>query len=427
MKSGTVGRGNVAVARDLSRRDFLKGLAAMSLAAGGGLAFSGRALAHTGDPAGMDALEHHTYDKLKDFTDWLKREGVRGYIGEVGWAGDERAEFGDQAKWNALADKWFGWADAAGLWVTAHDANERQMWGGYEMSIYASSGYDRQRAICQPKAHARVLEAHPSTASYSRGLNIPSGQNIDRKVFHQGNLGAFNGVGGNSYWYPGVANDGPGGQNTFQYLYGRGVRVVRLGFRWERFMPQGPGTELNETELQRYRQSVDAAGAAGLGVIMDVHNYGGYRFDVNGRGVRYPINSPKLTIKHFADLWSKLSKVFKDDPAVVAYDLMNEPSNDGGIAQGTFASKAKAWEFATQLALDSIRANGDGTLVMVPTYGGAGKVQKKHKSKWISDRANNHMYTAHQYFDTFRGSGTGGGHYVYSYDNEVAYLQARGF
>jgi hypothetical protein len=47
-------------------------------------------------------------------------------------------------------------------------------------------------------------------------------------------------------------------------------------------------------------------------VIMDVHNYGGYYFEENGRGVRHPINSARLSIWHFADLWAKLSRTFKD-------------------------------------------------------------------------------------------------------------------
>jgi hypothetical protein len=70
------------------------------------------------------------------------------------WPGDEREEFGDAPQWNALAEKWYWWAD---------DANERQLWGGYEMSIYASSGKKRQWAISQRKAHVLILEYHSST------------------------------------------------------------------------------------------------------------------------------------------------------------------------------------------------------------------------------------------------------------------------
>ncbi len=65
--------------------------------------------------------------------------------------------------------------------------------------------------------------------------------------------------GATGYWYSGVHNDGPGGQNSFQYLRGQGVRVMRLGLRGERFMPGRPGTALDERELQRYRESLKAA------------------------------------------------------------------------------------------------------------------------------------------------------------------------
>lgn len=416
------------VARTVSRRGFLKGLTAVGIAAGGGLMVPGRALAHPAGSTSMDPVEHRAYDNLMDFTGWLKREGVKGYVGEVGWPSNRyREEFNDQEKWGALAEKWYRWADAAGLWVTAHDANERQLYGGYAMSIYTSVGRDGRRAISEPKFQARVVENHPSTAAYLRGLNMDTGDNIDPNVFHQGNLGAFNQTGGNNYWYAGVANDGPGGQNSFEYLRGRGIRVVRLGFRWERFMPGGPGTRLSAVEVGRYRASLNAAAAAGMRVIMDVHNYGGYYFEEGGRGVRRPLNGEKVTIRHFGGLWRRLSLAFKDHPAVAAYDLMNEPFNDGGIAQGSFGSEERAWERATQVAVDRIRANGDRKLIMVPTYCGVNGVQQTHPRKWISDPARNHMYTAHQYFDTYRGPGTGGGKYKNSYDNEVAHLRNRGY
>lgn len=424
MEREQIERENTASSRSaLSRRNFLKGLAAVGVAAGGGFLVSGRQ-AYANPAAGLDPVERLAYDRLKHFTDWLKREGVRGYVGEVGWPSNRNRDFGDGPKWNILADKWYGWADNANLWVTAHDANERQLWGGYYMSIYVSVEQGLKRAISVAKPQAQVLESHLGASSYMRGLNMPSGNNMDRSAFHQGNLGTFSGVGPNNYWYSGVDNDGPGGRNSFEFLHDRGVRVARLGFRWERFMPGGPGTSLDAVELARYRSSVDAAGAAGVKVIVDVHNYGGYWFEgANGKGDRHPINGSRVGIEHFVDLWGQLSGVFKDDPAVVAYDLMNEPYVDGGISEGRFISEELAWENTTQRAVERIRGLGDGKLIIVPVYSHIEKISRNHPKKWINDPADNHMYTAHQYFDTFRGPGTGGGSYEHSYDNEVAYLK----
>jgi hypothetical protein len=60
---------------------------------------------------------------------------------------------------------------------------------------------------------------------------------------------------------------------------------------------------------------------------------------------------------------------------------------------------------------------------MVPLYCDVGRAQQTHPNgDWVTDPANDHWYTAHHYFDTYRGSDTGGGNYVYSYNDEVRYL-----
>ncbi|MGH3087170.1 MAG: glycoside hydrolase family 5 protein [Rubrobacteraceae bacterium] len=407
--------------RALSRRDFLKGLAAVGVAAGGGFLMPRRDAFASVDVRRLDPVERLAYEKLKSFTDWIKRERVRGYLGEVGWPSDARHGVKDGRKWNALADKWYGWADDANLWVTAHDINERQIYGGYYMSIYTAVGERGRRALSVAKPQATVLEAHPANANYKRGINDETGSSIERHDFHNKNLGEFGKSGPNNYWYAGVANDGPDGGNSFEYLRERNIRVVRMGFRWERFMPGGPGTNLSEVELQRYRAAVDAAGRAGLEVILDAHNYGGYWFEENGKAVERLINGDRVSIENFVDLWKQLSDRFKNDPAVIGYDLMNEPD----VAQGRFASEDLAWQAATRMAVAAIRANGDGKTIIAPTYFGKGDPDEKLPKAWIDDPAEDILYTAHQYFDTARGGDTGGGRYSNTYANEAAHLRDR--
>lgn len=66
-----------------------------------------------------DALQARTRAELAVFTDWLKANGVKGYIGEVGWPNDV-----DTDKWNALARSWYGDAAGAGLWTSAWATGE---------------------------------------------------------------------------------------------------------------------------------------------------------------------------------------------------------------------------------------------------------------------------------------------------------------
>ncbi|MDQ3863930.1 MAG: glycoside hydrolase family 5 protein, partial [Actinomycetota bacterium] len=314
-----------------------------------------------------------------------------------------------------LGEAWFARADASRLWVTMHDCSEYQLWGGYYASLYVSKGDGKSRAISRPTYQSALLEAHATTAGYMRGVHFTGGDRFEEGKQHNNNPGVYN----VDYWYPGIARDANTGLNTFEYLVSRRIKLVRLPFRWERIQPTLNGP-LSTAELQRYKASVRSAGAAGLKVVVDCHNYGGYCTST-GRNV---LNTEALPISAFIDLWRRLSEAFEDDPAVVAYDLMNEPYTYGGINAGRHSSPAKAWESAAQKAVNIIRARGERKKIMVPTYGPVPKVAESHDGPWIT--GGNIAYTSHHYFDHWFGPDTGGGNYALSYDDENAYYASRG-
>ena len=82
-------------------------------------------------------------------------------------------------------------------------------------------------------------------------------------------------------------------------------------------MLNGP---LDAGELARLTATVSTAQAAGVGVILDVHNYGAYwQSDAYGTGWRKPLStSGYLHLDAFADLWRRLSTAFAGNPGVVA-------------------------------------------------------------------------------------------------------------
>ena len=103
------------------------------------------------------------------FTDWLARNRVDGYIGEVGWPDDRR---GEAAEWNQLAERWYQDADAARLWVTNWAAGE------WWKSTYDLASYEDRElgsGVDSANTQAAVIEAHPSTAAYRRGVNVAGG------------------------------------------------------------------------------------------------------------------------------------------------------------------------------------------------------------------------------------------------------------
>jgi hypothetical protein len=353
-------------------------LAAVALA--GGLLFSETAEPAVAEADTNNALVQRVRAELRSFTDWLNSNGARGFIGEVGWPRGG-------VRWNRLAERWFRDADRARLGVTVWATGE--WWGpDYRLGIYRDglpgTGVDTG------SRGARVLESHLSGAVFLRGVNVAGAEFAAPAV--DASAGFSNGSPGipeEDYHYD--------SQATFDYLARRGVRVVRIPFRWER-LQRGLGQPLDPGELGRLRGAVERAGRAGLKVVLDMHNYGAYYLAGDRGGVRRPIGSSEVTVQHFAEMWGRISNNFGGAPAVLGYGLMNEPV---GLEAAEGLRPAEMWEKASQAALDRIRGNGDRKFVLVPGYEWSG-VQtwtRTHPDAWINDPANRFLYEAHHYFD----------------------------
>ena len=201
---------------------------------------------------------------------------------------------------------------------------------------------------------------------------------------------------GNRYWidyyYPTASEIG--------FYAGKGVQLIRLPFVWERMQPT-LGGPLSSTELGYLKTFLADAHAAGVKVIIDLHNYGRY----GGK----TIGSESVSYAQFADFWKKLATELKDMPALAGYDLMNEPHSMGG---------AQHWPAAAQAAVDAIRTVDMKTAIYVEgdQWATATFWQVHNKNLLIKDPANNIIYQAHLYFDkSFEGV------YAKSYDEDGAY------
>ena len=385
--------------RGVLRRRLVAGAAAAMLAAGMAMTPASPAGGATSDNA--DALQARVRAELGVFTGWLQANGAQGYIGEVGWPNNA-----DTAAWNALATKWYADAAAAGLWTTAWSAGE--WWGcGYKLSVYVwSTCSTMDGSLNATRSSASVIEAqaHPDR----RGVNMSGGDfgtpgPLDAtSAFSNANPGTYN----SAYHFD--------TQASYSYVASRGITLVRLPVRWERVQPT-LGGPLNPAEVQRIAEAVARAAAAGMRVIIDIHNYGAYWLSNGSQGVRRPIGSAEVTVAHFAALWANLSTAFKANAGVAGYGLMNEPVGMAGPV---------AWEQASQAAVTAIRQNADAKLVLVPGYNWSGAQQwtSQHPRAWISDAYANIRYEAHHYWDRNNSA-----EYPNSYAAEVADAQARGY
>jgi endoglucanase len=156
-----------------------------------------------------------------------------------------------------------------------------------------------------------------------------------------------------------------------------------------------------------------SAGAAGLRVVLDLHNFGGHYLHDGTVGVRRAIRSPELPVSAFADVWRRITTAFAEEPAVWAFGLMNEPT---GLPSTAELPAARLWEQASQAALTAIRDTGERRRVAVAGYDWSSMATwaRNHPRGWVRDPARNVMYEAHHYWNS-----TGSGVYL-SYNQELA-------
>jgi len=211
------------------------------------------------------------------------------------------------------------------------------------------------------------------TSGYYPGVNLAGAE-----------FGKSGGSIGKNYVYPNLSE--------FQYFQSKGMKIIRIPFRWERIQPELRG-ELDSANLAELDRCVAEATKLGLSVLLDVHNYGA-RPDPSGikKGLFIGMD-PELPGDAFNDLWVKLATHYKDN-AMVWFGLMNEPHKHPAQLNAEIM----------QSAVNAIRATGAKNMILVPGtwYSGAHSWIKSGNAeafKNFKDPANNFAYEVHQYLD----------------------------
>lgn len=191
------------------------------------------------------------------------------------------------------------------------------------------------------------------------------------------------------------------------YFKSKGMRLIRLPFKWERVQPQMNGP-LDPVELKRLTDFIDAAAEREMLIIPDVHNFA--RRVVNGN--TEVIGSAAVPTTAFVDFWAKLTDVLKDRENIWAYGIMNEPYS---------MPSPTAWFNIIQPVITKIRTIDTRTPILVggDSYSSAERWPNVSDNlKNLVDPSDKLIYEAHVYFDD-----TSGGVYDQNYDDEKATAQ----
>ena len=136
-------------------------------------------------------------------------------------------------------------------------------------------------------------------------------------------------------------------------LQAMNVNLVRVPFWYRNFMKDEAGTWIAGTDLnsnpgiQKLDWIISECGKRGMYVILDCHGApGGQSMDhcsgTLGKNELYDSIKNRAIL---ADLWTKIASRYKGNPVVAAYDIMNEPQNNGGY------SGANSWSPGSDDAL----------------------------------------------------------------------------
>ena len=132
--------------------------------------------------------------------------------------------------------------------------------------------------------------------------------------------------------------------DDFNFLKTRGVNSIRVPFWYRNFMSDESGSWINgdngsaaDTKNPGFRRldwAITQAKKRGIYVILDLHGApGGQSMDhcsgTIGKNELY--TNPEYE-QITVDLWKALAGRYKNEAAVAAYDLLNEPQNNGGTS-----------------------------------------------------------------------------------------------
>ncbi|RAJ08173.1 cellulase (glycosyl hydrolase family 5) [Chitinophaga skermanii] len=117
-------------------------------------------------------------------------------------------------------------------------------------------------------------------------------------------------------------------RDDIRFIKQTGSNVVRLPFHYKLFTDEDyMGLTAKQDGFARIDSVVKWCKAEGLYLILDMHDApGGQTGDNIDDSYGYPwLFESEASQKLFCDIWRKIAKYYKNEPTILAYELLNEP------------------------------------------------------------------------------------------------------
>ena len=191
--------------------------------------------------------------------------------------------------------------------------------------------------------------------------------------------------------------------DDFAKIEALGFNCVRIPFWYRNFMnSSGNWFTVRHDDndgFKRLDKIIEQCAAHGLYVILDMHGCPGGQSMNQSTGVagKNELYNNEKNLSIMENLWVAIAERYKDNPVVAAYDIMNEPMNNGGYT-GTRAWQAGSGD-AIRLTnnvydrmIKSIRKTGDNHVITVEGIWSIYNLPDPETMGW-----DNMMYQLHLY------------------------------